>query len=170
MVWSLPPSTCVAVQTISCMESSGVIHGPPEPEQPEALDMPSCSPRRWHSLAACSTKSSQCGVSTQASPAVPSGSPPCQILVIWAPLRPMAFMASRSFVMPSLVTLSSIQCHQVRGREESGGLRNSVRNDESAAQRPANGRSERVRISAVFFMCFFSKRSAFRFRGGRRVF
>src|ERR1043166_1387844 len=48
---------------------------------------------------------------------------PCETVNIWAPPMPTCFIASRSAVKPSFVTLPSIQCHQVWGFAEAGGLR-----------------------------------------------
>ena len=45
------PARLVTLQTTRCMESSGVIHGPPLPHQPASLFMLISRPRRWASRA-----------------------------------------------------------------------------------------------------------------------
>src|SRR4051794_7011217 len=64
-------------------------------------------------------------------------------LTMVAPPRPIAFIASRSAVMPAFVMLPFIQCHQVCGLAESGGVRKPDRNTSLGAadadrERPSN--------------------------------
>ena len=62
------PSTTVSVQTTRCMDSSGVIHGPPLPHQPASLFMLTSRPRRLASLQTCWKSSRHCGPAKSAGP------------------------------------------------------------------------------------------------------
>ncbi len=62
-------------------------------------------------------------------------------LKIWAPPSPIRFIASRSAVIPSRVMFPFIQCHQVWGRADAGGLWNPAARSSCAA---ANGTNKAI--------------------------
>src|SRR5437867_3033599 len=85
-----------------------------------------------------------------------------ETLKIWAPPRPICFMASRSAVMPSLVMLPFIQCHQVWGRAWAGGLaKPEARSGCAAAREGRERRARAARRRALYFMGrFLEKKQA----------
>src|ERR1019366_7661394 len=115
------PSTAVSLHTNFFMACSGFTHGPPVSLQPAELKMVISTPSRSASDAACFTASSHSGVPkasffSTVCPLPEETSARCM------PPMPTRFIHSRSLVMPSLVTLPPVQCHQVRGLAESGGF------------------------------------------------
>src|ERR1019366_3350744 len=115
------PSTTVSLHTNFFMACSGFTHGPPVSLQPAELKMVISSPSRSASDAAWRTASSHSGVPntiffSTVCPLPEETSARC------IPPMPTRFIHSRSLVMPSLVTLPPVQCHQVRGLAESGGF------------------------------------------------
>ncbi len=105
------------------MASWGFTHGPPVSLQPGELKMAISRPSRSASAAAWRTASNHSGV--------PKGilvstvwPPPAFTSANMKPPMPTRFIHSRSLVIPSLVTLLIVQCHQVRGFAASGGVLN----------------------------------------------
>ncbi len=114
------PVTSVSVKTTNFMLFFAGFHGPPDEDHPLQFGRQSSSPSRRASAAACLITSNHSGVLYAMGP---SGiSHPAS--KICAPPSPIAFIASRSAVMPSLETFPFIQCHQVCGLAEFGGFSN----------------------------------------------
>jgi len=73
-------------------------------------------------------------------------------LKICAPLMPTRFIASKSAVMPSLVMLPFIQCHQVWGLAESGGWMKLLARSSSCARactQSAHTTNNRISLFAI---------------------
>ena len=114
------PWTSVSLQTTFFIASSGFTQGPAVSLQPPEAAIAISRPNRSASAPAWWSASFQSGVihtsrlSTNCGVArLPSN--------ICMPAMPTRCIHSRSAVMPSLVTLPFIQCHQIRGLAESGG-------------------------------------------------
>src|SRR5438876_5137771 len=103
------------------MESSGVIHGPPLPHHPASLFMLTFKPSRCASAHICLNNPSQAGVPKTAGPL----GVPWSTSIIATPPMPTRFIASRSAVIPLLVTLPLSQNQNTQGRAVSGGRKNS---------------------------------------------
>ena len=132
------PTTRVSLQTTFFIPSSGLTQGPAVSLQPPEAAMAISRPRRSASAAECLKASFHSGVIQTSRFSVNCGTPrlPSNICI---PAMPTRFIHSRSAVMPSLVTLPFSQCHQTRGRAESGGLLNPPARASSAALTTAEG-------------------------------
>ena len=106
----------VSLIVTRCIEFSGVFHGPPLLDQPAQLCMASFKPRRSASRAACFISSRHSGVRNLTGP----GGDALRLKTSALPM-PTRCIASRSAVMPALVMLPSIQCHQMSALAEAGG-------------------------------------------------
>src|SRR5262245_7278650 len=108
------PITIVSLHTSFFMACSGLTHGPPVSLHPGELKMVISNPSRSASAALWRTASSHSGVPKTIflSTVWP---PPEATSANWKPPMPARFIHSRSLVMPSLVTLLLVQCHQVLG-------------------------------------------------------
>src|SRR6478735_9824651 len=113
----LPPAIYVSLHVISCIASSGVIHGPPLDDQPGQLCMMNSKPSRSHSLIACFFN---CSHSSLKYFIAPLGIPVPTSKLSTPPI-PTCFIASRSSVIPSLVTFPFIQNHSTCGENKAGG-------------------------------------------------
>ena len=71
-------TTLVSVQTMRCMDSSGVIQGPPLPHQPASLFMFTSSPSRCASAQMCLKRSRHSGPAKAAGPWARPGRSPCR--------------------------------------------------------------------------------------------
>ncbi len=94
------------------------IQGPPLEDHPGQLWKPSSRPSRPDSSAANRMSDHHSSLSNFTGPS--TGSWPT--LKMKAPPRPTRFIDSRSAVIPSRLTQPLIQCHQVFGFADSGGV------------------------------------------------
>ena len=122
------------------MACAGFTHGPPVRLQPGEAKRSISRPSRSASAAAWRTASSHSGVPKTIfrSTVCP---PPAFTSASWNPAMPTRFIHSRSLVIPSLVTLLCVQCHQVRGRALAGGSRKPISSESLArcAEATRNG-------------------------------
>ena len=119
MLSRCPPAASVSDHVSACMDSSGVIHGPPDDDQPGQLCMANSNPRRPASRAACCSSAMCWGLPYSTGPL----GMPVPTWKIWKPPQPTRFMASRSRVIPISEIFPFIQCHHVRASAVEGGLR-----------------------------------------------
>ena len=113
--------TMVSLHVSRCIEYSGVTVGNALDDHPGQLCVPNESPSRWHSRMACRISCRQESVPMAL---VESLTPVCigpPTKNCCTPLMPAALKASRSAVMPSLLTTPSIHCQIMMGFAASDG-------------------------------------------------
>ncbi|RYG48159.1 hypothetical protein EON79_05305 [bacterium] len=99
------PVTSFSVHTTFCIESSGVIHGPPLPHHPASSFMFTWRPRRAASFTAKANNRRHSGLANATGPV----GVPWAVSMMSTPPIPVRFIASRSAVMPPSVMLPSSQ-------------------------------------------------------------
>src|SRR5665213_886963 len=136
------PVTSSSLVVTRCIAFVTVFHGPPLLDQPAQFSTQSLRPSRF---ASCTANLKSARHSALMKFTGPCGMPQSTFTIV-APPRPICFIASRSAVMPSFVMLPFIQCHQVCGRAEFGGLRKPDSNgsaDAAAAVGTKHSQTER---------------------------
>ena len=107
--------------TIFCMDSSGVIQGPPANAKPSLACMPNLIPNRLASLKACFTIAHHCGDNCTTTESIKGGLAGPLIGIKYAPPMPASFIASKSAEIPSLETLAWYQYQNTQGLADAGG-------------------------------------------------
>ncbi|MNL11088.1 hypothetical protein D3C87_1319090 [compost metagenome] len=103
------------VDTTFCIDSSGVIQGPPARAKPSLTCIPSLRSKRLASSIANFTIAHHCGLSCSAAGVNMGGLTAPLMGIRYAPPIPAVFMASRSAVIPDFETAAFIQYQNTQG-------------------------------------------------------